>query len=150
MSKIIELTKECNQMRNEDTAHMTQSWWKQISQMNACQWYSPSSWPDTSQFCSIWQYFSVSLNVIPQKCPAGSWTWTTLSVQPPSCMRSVQHVMNTAGAHFLLPRWCTFCPSSAILTNHIKLLGHPHGQWGIDWPLPSYKRRNQRKPSCFL
>lgn len=76
MLKIIELTKECNQMRNEDTAHMTQSWWKQISQTNTCQWYSPSTWPDTSWFCSVWQYFSVSLNVIPHKCPAGSWTQT--------------------------------------------------------------------------
>lgn len=100
-------------MRNEDTAHMTQSWWKQISQTNTCQWYSPSSWPDSSGVCSVWQYFSVSPNVIPQKCPAGSWTWSG-SILPRICPTCDEHSRGT----LLLPRWCTLCPSSAILTNH--------------------------------
>lgn len=149
MLKTIELTKECSQMRNEDAAHMTQSWWKQISQTNTCQWYSPSSWPDTSGFCSVWQDLSVSLNVIPQKCPAGCWTWAALAAPTPSCTRSVQRGMNTQG-HVCCCQDDARCAHPQPFSQARSILGHTHGQWGVDWPLPPYKCRNQQKPSCFL
>lgn len=62
MLEIIEVAEECSQMRTEDTELMTQSSWKQIRQLLA----------RSLSICSVWQYFSVSLNGIPQKCPAGS------------------------------------------------------------------------------
>lgn len=137
---MIELTKECSQMRNEGAAHMTQSWWKQISQMNTCQWYSPSSWPDSSDFV-LFGNISVFLQ-----------TWSPRSVQlvpghelAPSC-QDLSKVWWAQQGH----------PAPANITHIVPIFSHPHkpspnssathgareGQLGLSHPIHVETNRN--------
>lgn len=136
MLEITEVAEEC---RTEDTALITQSWWKQIRQRTLASGIQAAlgQIPQDLLCLAIFQCFSecdpseVSSWFLGMSCPCSSGS---------SCTGSVPRVMDSAGQ---------FAPAKMMSHPH-----HPHQThtWPVrvDWPLPPHKCRNQQKPSCFL